>query len=83
MTPTSDIPTAEFPDYVRLIHEDGDRTLDLEYKVCSLTELEAVVTGSCACWLQSLDRLSQPASWVARLYYNADHNRFKNILPCK
>ena len=83
VTHTSDIPAAEFPNYVRLMHEDRDRTLDLEYKVCSLTELKALVTGQCAGWLQSLERLSQPASWVARLYYNADHNRFKKIFPCE
>ena len=30
----SDIPLAEFPDYVRLMHEDRDHKLELEYRVC-------------------------------------------------
>ena len=29
----SDIPVAEFPDYVRLMHQDRDHRLELEYKV--------------------------------------------------
>ena len=29
----SDIPEAEFPDYVRLMHQDRDQKLELEFKV--------------------------------------------------
>ena len=34
----SDVPESEFPDYVRLMHEDRDHRLELEYKVCLLPD---------------------------------------------
>ena len=31
----SDIPVEEFPEYVKQMHENRDRKLEVEYKVCS------------------------------------------------
>ena len=29
----SDVPVAEFPEYVKVLHQDRDRKLEVEYKV--------------------------------------------------
>ena len=78
----SDIPEAEFPEYVRLMHEDRDHRLELEYRVClhCRPTLTGVHVSVC---LQSLDKLPQPPSDAARFPCNIGHNRFKNIFPCE
>ena len=83
VTARSDIPATEFPDYVRLMHQESDHRLDQEYKVS--TNLKTLVIGvivSIACRVY-IEGLPQPVSWVARLYYNTNHNRFNNIYPCE
>ena len=43
MTARSDIPATEFPDYVRLMHQESDHRLDQEYKVS--TNIKTLVIG--------------------------------------
>ena len=43
VTARSDIPATEFPDYVRLMHQESDHRLDQEYKVS--TNLKTLVIG--------------------------------------
>ena len=33
MTARQDIPEAEFPDYVKQMHQDGDKKFNLEFQV--------------------------------------------------
>ena len=45
MTARHDIPEAEFPDYVKQMHQDGDKKFNLEFQVstCSTSYWKLVV----------------------------------------
>ena len=45
MSARSDVPETEFPDYVKLMHQDRDCKLELEFKVIAPDSLSIAVTS--------------------------------------
>ena len=80
MVSRSDIPVAEFPEYVKLLHQDRDQKLEVEYKVPTNLSMCPVV---CMYVSQSLEKLPGASTEAAKLTCNISHNRFKNIFPCE
>ena len=55
----SEVPEAEFPEYVRLMHEDRDHRLELEYRVRLTADLHTLVY---MCLLAAESGQTAPAS---------------------
>ena len=80
MTGRDDIHEDDFPNHVKEMHQDRDKKIEIEYKVRISTYTHKV---SIIHFMQSLDKLPQPASDIATLPCNQAQNRFRNIYPCK
>ena len=83
VTGRNDIAMADFPAHVRQMHLDGDWKLELEYKVYQNNIIAVPIHAYACLFVQTLEKVSKPASDVGRLACNLPHNRFKNIFPCE